>query len=239
MENWFPFLLSDIVEGKIVAQDRGYDDFNLQIIDDNFNYSGRNGSDFQNDEDEDSESSIKSHDSYDDKNDGHTYPVTTIPMIVYDGDGNDVSGEQPLVRRTRGSDSTASAALVAVLADGECSSGMVLKRSCSFELGAFHDFVNSLSMSHPTSYVRRLNMNRPPQDVDALYPTGPIYVPAWKYRLEESLIEPKASIYFFENVASPGTHSSVSQGGREHVQDMHMINLVEKSKSLPRDHFLV
>ena len=40
-------------------------------------------------------------------------------------------------------------------------------------------------------------------------------------------MEPKVAMSFFENLASPGTRSSVSHGYIEHVRDMYKIKLVE------------
>lgn len=111
--------MADFVEGKIYAWNLGSKDFDLPILDDNFTYSGSNGSNSHNDEEESYESLIKVNDFYDGTNDGHTSPVGTKLVIIPDGDGEDESGEQPLVRRKRGSDSTVSAALVVVLADRE------------------------------------------------------------------------------------------------------------------------
>lgn len=77
-----PFLFSDFDEGNILAHDLGSDDFDLPTLDDSFDGSGNEGSGSQNEED--SESSVKVHDCYnDDVGGGHTLNVTTIPSIVF------------------------------------------------------------------------------------------------------------------------------------------------------------
>lgn len=111
-----PFLLSDFVEGKIVARDLGSVDFDLPIIDDSFTYSGSTGSNTQ---EEDSELSIRVHDSYDETIGNHTPHVLTGLVAVFDDDG---SGEQPLIRRKKRRDSVASTALAVTL---EFSIGLV------------------------------------------------------------------------------------------------------------------
>ncbi|CAI9290872.1 unnamed protein product [Lactuca saligna] len=160
----FPFMLSDFVEGKVVARDLGSDDFKLPMINDIFTYGDRNDNNTQNDDEEDSESSTKVHELYDDTNNLRTPPVSTDLVTVSNDDGDDESGEGPLVRRKRGRDSAASTAITIVLAGGEGSSGRVLKRFHSLDHGAFHDFANSFSVGHPSSYMTQLNMNNPPHD---------------------------------------------------------------------------
>lgn len=91
----------------------------------------------------------------------------------------------------------------------------------------FRDFTSSLGVNRPLSYVSQLNMNSLPHEIDASYLAGPIYVPSWEYRRDQSLMEPKVAMSFFENLASPGTRSSVSHGYIEHVRDMYKIKLVE------------
>ncbi|CAI9273758.1 unnamed protein product [Lactuca saligna] len=139
----------------------------LPIINDSFTYSVRNGSNTQNDEEEDSESMIKVHDSYDDTNDIHTSLVSTNLVIFSDDEADDGSGEQPLVRRKRGTDSTALDALVVVMGGGEGSNGRVLKRYNSLDLGAFHDFANHLGVGRPSSYVTELNINNTPHGMNS------------------------------------------------------------------------
>ncbi|CAI9273024.1 unnamed protein product [Lactuca saligna] len=174
-------LLSAFMESKVVARDLGFVDFNLPLIDDSFNYSGSNT---QNEKDKDSELSVKVHDSYDDTNDGHTPPVSTDLVTIFDDDGDDRSDEQPLVHWKRGRDSISLAALAAVLAGRECSSGRVLKRSRSLHSGAFHSFANSLYVGRPSVYITQLNVNSPARDANAPHPSGPIYVSSWEYRRE-------------------------------------------------------
>ncbi|CAI9297457.1 unnamed protein product [Lactuca saligna] len=54
-------------------------------------------------------------------------------------------------------------------------------------------------------------MNIPPHEIDASHLAGPIYVSSWGYRRDQSLMEPKVSMSFFENFAYPGTCSSAGQ----------------------------
>ena len=100
-----------------MVRDLGSDDFDLPFIDDSFTYSGSTGSNTQ--EEEDSELSIRVHDSYNDTIGNHTPHVLTGLVAVFDDDG---SGEQPLIRRKKGRDSVASTALAVIL---EFSIGLV------------------------------------------------------------------------------------------------------------------
>lgn len=94
------------------------EDFDLPILDDRFTFSGSNGSNSHDDEEESSESSIRIHDSLDGTNDGQNHLVTTRHVVNIEGDGEDGSGEQPLMRRKRNRDFAASVALAAILLGG-------------------------------------------------------------------------------------------------------------------------
>ena len=87
-----PFLLSGFVKGKLSSYDLGSDDFNLPILDDSFDGSGSEVSNSQNlkEDEEESESSLRVHDSYDDDTGEQTPNVTTVPVTV---SGSDDEGE--------------------------------------------------------------------------------------------------------------------------------------------------
>lgn len=71
------FILSDFVEGKIIAQDLGFDNFDLLIYDNILNDTRSESSNYgdHNSDDDATESSIKVCDSYDD-NDGNNPTIT-------------------------------------------------------------------------------------------------------------------------------------------------------------------
>lgn len=85
-----PFLLSDFVDGKIARLDLGSNDFDLALIDDSSTYSGSTVHNTQEEEDGDSKSSVKVHESYDYTTGDHTPPALTGPVAL----SNDDNGEQ-------------------------------------------------------------------------------------------------------------------------------------------------
>ncbi|CAI9286066.1 unnamed protein product [Lactuca saligna] len=154
------------MEGAILARDLGSDDFELSVYDDSFTDNGIEGSNFVVD-DEESDSSVRVHESYDDNDVRHTPNIAIVPVLKTD----------------RGS--VASAALVVVLSGGEASSGgRVMKRSRSLDPCTFQSFSHSLGISHRPSYIQQLNFANSPHDVDAPYPPGPVYLPPYEYRLD-------------------------------------------------------
>ncbi|CAI9274609.1 unnamed protein product [Lactuca saligna] len=131
-----------------LAHDLGSDDYNLPIIDDSFDGSRSEGINSQNqkEDEEESESLVIVHDSYDDDIGEQTPNVTTILVTVFGSDDEGEGGLRPMVRCKRGRDSIAFAALVAVMSGGEGSSGRIVKRSRSLDPVTFCSFVDSLGV---------------------------------------------------------------------------------------------
>lgn len=111
----------------------------LPIVDDNFDGKGSEGSHSQNqkEDEEESKSSIRVHDSYDDNTSEQTPNVTTVPVTISRSDDEFECEEQPLVRRMRSMDLITSAVLMVGLSCGKGSSDRIMKRSRSLDLGAF------------------------------------------------------------------------------------------------------
>ncbi|CAI9287063.1 unnamed protein product [Lactuca saligna] len=144
------------LEGKIAARDRGFDDFDLPLIDDSFTYSGSNGSNTQEDEKRDFESSVRVHDRYDDTTSNCTPLVLTGHVVVSNDDNGDGGGEQPLVFHKRGRGSIASADLAAILSSGE--RGSVIEFSRVYEACGW--FVKLEKVFHGVDMVSQVKMDK-------------------------------------------------------------------------------
>lgn len=59
------------------------------------------------------------------------------------------------------------------------------------------------------------------------HPFSLIYVPSSAYRQDQPILDPKATMCFFDNFSFPGTRSSVGRGSREHTQYMFKMKFME------------
>lgn len=110
------------------------------MYDDSFTDSGNEGSNFGDDKEE-TKSSVRVHDSYDDNNGEHTPNISTFPILVNDDEDDcdrNVDERETFFRRKRYRGSFASATLTVVLSGGEGNSrGSVMQMSRSLDPGTF------------------------------------------------------------------------------------------------------
>lgn len=86
---------------------------------------------------------------------------------------------------------------------------------------------DSLGVNRSSYYIEQLKLTNPPRDTNAPQPYGPIYIPAWEYRRDQTLLDLKIAISFFDYFSSHGTRLRVERRIMEHTQDMFKIKLME------------
>lgn len=91
----------------------------------------------------------------------------------------------------------------------------------------FHSFTSNIGLNIPYSYINQLNMVSHPRDLSIPHPSRPVYAPNWENHQNQSLLDLKVVMSFFEKFYSPGTYLSLGSKRREHVRDMFKVMFVE------------